>query len=258
MSKKAMKLALEALEYHQEQTRPIAKTKKTIAFLRAEIAKQECNCKQGQQCHICDPITIAKQEQGEPVAWYTEDHLTDRSATTYSKDMVYRWECKGWPVTPLYLAPPPCPTCEELAKQEQGEPVAVAWAAFTEACQRVSSPEQSGELRDAIDRMTDAMMERDERAVTPDYVQGHKDGCEWSARLAEASDPRTGDWLYDDPHELAKALRKGPDFGDLDTSPQQRTWVGLTDEEIRACITSNKYAFEIVRAAEAKLKEKNA
>jgi hypothetical protein len=34
-------------------------------------------------------------------------------------------------------------------------------------------------------------------------------------------------------------------------------WVGLTDEEIRACIASNKYAFEIVRAAEAKLKEKN-
>ena len=42
----------------------------------------------------------------EPVAWHTEDHLTDRSATTYSKDMAYRWECKGWPVTPLYTTPP--------------------------------------------------------------------------------------------------------------------------------------------------------
>jgi hypothetical protein len=37
----------------------------------------------------------------------------------------------------------------------------------------------------------------------------------------------------------------------------KREWVGLTDEEIRACIQSNKYAFEIVRGAEAKLKEKN-
>jgi hypothetical protein len=37
----------------------------------------------------------------------------------------------------------------------------------------------------------------------------------------------------------------------------QRTWVGLTDEEIRACIASEKYAFEIVRTAEAKLKAKN-
>ena len=44
--------------------------------------------------------------QQEPVAWHTEDHLTDRSATTYSKEMVYRWECKGWPVTPLYTTPP--------------------------------------------------------------------------------------------------------------------------------------------------------
>jgi hypothetical protein len=37
----------------------------------------------------------------------------------------------------------------------------------------------------------------------------------------------------------------------------QRQWVGLTDDEIRSCIASEKYAFEIVRAAEAKLKEKN-
>ena len=37
----------------------------------------------------------------------------------------------------------------------------------------------------------------------------------------------------------------------------KREWVGLTDEEIRVCIASNKYAFEIVRAAEAKLKQKN-
>ena len=50
-------------------------------------------------------MALSQPEQ-EPVAWHTEDHLTDRSATTYSKDMVYRWECKGWPVTPLYTTPP--------------------------------------------------------------------------------------------------------------------------------------------------------
>ncbi|EPS1598991.1 DUF551 domain-containing protein [Klebsiella pneumoniae] len=44
-----------------------------------------------------------------------------------------------------------------------------------------------------------------------DYLQGHKDGLEWAARLAEANHPETGDWLYDDPIELAKAIRKGPD-----------------------------------------------
>nr|WP_220674827.1 DUF551 domain-containing protein [Klebsiella pneumoniae] len=45
-----------------------------------------------------------------------------------------------------------------------------------------------------------------------DYLQGHKDGLEWAARLAEANHPETGDWLYDDPIELAKAIRKGPDM----------------------------------------------
>ena len=45
-----------------------------------------------------------------------------------------------------------------------------------------------------------------------DYLQGHKDGLEWAAQLAEANHPQTGDWLYDDPIDLAKAIRKGPDM----------------------------------------------
>lgn len=45
-----------------------------------------------------------------------------------------------------------------------------------------------------------------------DYLQGHKDGLEWAAQLAEANHPEAGDWLYDDPIELAKAIRKGPDM----------------------------------------------
>lgn len=45
-----------------------------------------------------------------------------------------------------------------------------------------------------------------------DYLQGHKDGLEWAAQLAEANNPQTGDWLYDDPIDLAMAIRKGPDM----------------------------------------------
>ncbi|MHB6029526.1 DUF551 domain-containing protein [Klebsiella pneumoniae] len=48
-----------------------------------------------------------------------------------------------------------------------------------------------------------------------DYLQGHKDGLEWAAQLAEANHPQTGDWLYDDPVDLAKAIRKGPDIPEL-------------------------------------------
>ncbi|EMB0720428.1 DUF551 domain-containing protein, partial [Escherichia coli] len=51
-----------------------------------------------------------------------------------------------------------------------------------------------------------------------DYLQGQKDGLEWAAQLAEANHPQTGDWLYDDPLELAKAIRKGPDMPEFDGS----------------------------------------
>ena len=64
-----------------------------LTAIKAGIGEAEC----------LNPDTNLEQE---PVGWHTEDHLTDRSATTYSKDMAYRWECKGWPVTPLYTSPP--------------------------------------------------------------------------------------------------------------------------------------------------------
>lgn len=58
-----------------------------------------------------------------------------------------------------------------------------------------------------------AAMDSSESVELPlDYLQGHKDGLEWAAKLVEANHPETGDWLYDDPIELAKAIRKGPDM----------------------------------------------
>lgn len=65
----------------------------------------------------------------------------------------------------------------------------------------------------ALARMALAAMDSSESVELPlDYLQGHKDGLEWAAQLAEANHPETGDWLYDDPIELAKAIRKGPDM----------------------------------------------
>ena len=61
-------------------------------------------------------------------------------------------------------------------------------------------------------RMALAAMASESGCLPLDYLQGHKDGLEWAARLAEANHPETGDWLYDDPIELAKAIRKGPDM----------------------------------------------
>ena len=55
----ALRIALEALEYHQEQTRPIGKTQIAIATLREIIDGSkiaDCECSQGQVCHVCDPV----------------------------------------------------------------------------------------------------------------------------------------------------------------------------------------------------------
>nr|ELA1953874.1 DUF551 domain-containing protein [Klebsiella variicola] len=74
-----------------------------------------------------------------------------------------------------------------------------------------------------------AAMDNSESVEMPlDYLQGHKDALEWAAKLAEANHPETGDWLYDDPIELAKAIRKGPDMPPAqpaaDSEPVAWTW----------------------------------
>lgn len=38
----------------------------------------------------------------EAVAWYTDDHLSDRSATTWDPETAARWEAKGWKVWMLH------------------------------------------------------------------------------------------------------------------------------------------------------------
>ncbi|HHZ8710660.1 TPA: DUF551 domain-containing protein [Klebsiella pneumoniae] len=70
---------------------------------------------------------------------------------------------------------------------------------------------QCGEAS-ALARMALTAMDSEPVELPLDYLQGRKDGLEWAARLAEANHPDTGDWLYDDPIELAKAIRKGPDM----------------------------------------------
>ncbi|EFH5707523.1 DUF551 domain-containing protein [Escherichia coli] len=80
-----------------------------------------------------------------------------------------------------------------------------------------------------------------------DYLQGQKDGLEWAAQLAEANHPQTGDWLYDDPLELAKAIRKGPDMPEFDgpTPVTPDGWISCSERmpEIRQTVIGwNGYA----------------
>ncbi|HEJ1014362.1 TPA: DUF551 domain-containing protein [Escherichia coli] len=102
-------------------------------------------------------------------------------------------------VTPIYTAPPApvsVPAAMEIDDDfdsafEHGK--AVGWNAYRAAMLQAEPVSNSDEL-------------------PLDYLQGHKDGLEWAAQLAEANHPQTGDWLYDDPIDLARAIRKGPDM----------------------------------------------
>ncbi|HEE1740635.1 TPA: DUF551 domain-containing protein [Klebsiella pneumoniae] len=68
------------------------------------------------------------------------------------------------------------------------------------------------EILKRVARMALTAMDSEPFELPLDYLHGHNDGLEWAAQLAEANHPETGDWLYDDPIELAKAIRKGPDM----------------------------------------------
>ncbi|EHQ9248699.1 DUF550 domain-containing protein [Salmonella enterica] len=82
---------------------------------------------------------------------------------------------------------------------------------------RETGRQDAGSAMEAWNACRAAMLQGGEPVSNHDelalyYLQGQKDGLEWAAQLAEANHPLTGDWLYDDPLELAKAIRKGPDM----------------------------------------------
>lgn len=141
-------------------------------------------------------IALASLE-AEPVAWLlsgggAKNHVSFDSGNAYADPLRE--------VTPLYTAPPApvyVPAAMEMdddfdSSFEHGK--AVGWNAYRAAMLQGAEP----------------VNQNDELPL--DYLQGHKDGLEWSAQLAEANHPQTGDWLYDDPIELARAIRKGPDM----------------------------------------------
>ncbi|HEE9988575.1 TPA: DUF551 domain-containing protein [Citrobacter freundii] len=125
--------------------------------------------------------------------------------------------------TPLYAAPQlpqpavlSVPAAMEMDDDfdsafEHGK--AVGWNAYRAAMLQAEPASNSDEL-------------------PPDYLQGHKDGLEWAAQLAEANHPQTGDWLYDDPIELARAIRKGPDMPTVQDGNSPVTpdgWIPVSD-----------------------------
>ncbi|MGS7425537.1 hypothetical protein ACVMJD_17865 [Klebsiella pneumoniae] len=115
-----------------------------------------------------------------------------------------------------------------------------SWREIYGAGSNVMLPAEEAE---ELASMALAAMDSEPVEMPLDYLQGHKDGLEWASQLAEANHPETGDWLYDDPIELAKAIRKGPDMPPAqpvaDSEPVAWTWQHVkqwhvTNDEERA------------------------
>lgn len=105
------------------------------------------------------------------------------------------------PVNQTYKLPPNSFADDELMGMAHGDnPVANAYRELLEF-RRNAAGGNSGQPVTVTDEK-----------LPLDYLQGQKDGLEWAAQMAEANHPETGDWLYDDTLELAKAIRKGPDM----------------------------------------------
>lgn len=149
-------------------------------------------------------------------------------------------------VIPVYAAAP-----ASVVPDNASEPLAYAYKELTPEIMRNHlavferygiAPNDSSTtiqaLRIALDGIerSDAMLHGAEPAsnheeLPLDYLQGQKDGLEWAAQLAEANHPQTGDWLYDDPLELAKAIRKGPDMPEFDgpTPVTPDSWINCSE-----------------------------
>lgn len=148
-------------------------------------------------------ITLASLE-AEPVAYIIQDSDARsrgekgilRYFANISDEDINEYEIT---VTPLYAAPPETVSVPDAMEMdddfdsafEHGK--AVGWNAYRAAMLQAEPVSNSDEL-------------------PLDYLQGLKDGLEWAAQLAEANHPQTGDWLYDDQIDLARAIRKGPDM----------------------------------------------
>lgn len=124
---------------------------------------------------------------------------SDDTWSDVDEDEMIRLSSDGEDTRTLYTAPPApvsVPAAMEMDDDfdsafEHGK--AVGWNAYRAAMLQAEPVSNSDEL-------------------PLDYLQGHKDGLEWAAQLAEANHPQTGDWLYDDQIDLAMAIRKGPDM----------------------------------------------
>ncbi|HCO5937764.1 TPA: DUF551 domain-containing protein [Escherichia coli] len=145
-------------------------------------------------------IALASLE-AEPVAWMRDD----ADGREYNARNEFSGGGRG---VPLYATPP-----APVVPEEKPMPNPLSMYAV-DAVAAIAEVRGWNACRAAMLHSAEPASNHEELPL--DYLQGQKDGLEWAAQLAEANHPQTGDWLYDDPLELAKAIRKGPDMPEFD------------------------------------------
>lgn len=149
------------------------------------------------QGNILSALRIALASlEAEPVAWMRDD-ADGREYNAHNE-----FSCGGRGI-PLYATPP-----APVVPEEKPMPNPISMYAV-DAVAAIAEVRGWNACRAAM-LHAEPVSNSDELPL--DYLQGHKDGLEWAAQQAEANHPQTGDWLYDDPIELARAIRKGPDM----------------------------------------------
>ncbi|EMV5504443.1 DUF551 domain-containing protein [Escherichia coli] len=160
-------------------------------------------------------IALAALE-AEPVAWMRDD----ADGREYNARNEFSG---GWGGVPLYATPP-----VPVVPEEKPMPNPLSMYAV-DAVAAIAEVRGWNACRAAMLHGAEPASNHEELPL--DYLQGQKDGLEWAAQLAEANHPQTGDWLYDDPLELAKAIRKGPDMPEFDGPTPVTTdgWISCSE-----------------------------
>ena len=92
-------------------------------------------------------------------------------------------------------------------------------------------------------------LERD--AIKEALAQPEQEPVAWRALVSKFPQGTGSDWVYVTKPIMKDSVHNQP----LYTTPPQRTWVGLTEDEAFAC--QGRDYFETYKAIEAKLKERN-
>ncbi|HGF5821926.1 TPA: DUF551 domain-containing protein [Escherichia coli] len=160
-------------------------------------------------------IVLASLE-AEPVAWMRDD----ADGREYNARNEFSGGGGG---VPLYATPP-----APVVPEEKPIPNPLSMYAV-DAVAAIAEVRGWNACRAAMLHSAEPASNHEELPL--DYLQGQKDGLEWAAQLAEANHPQTGDWLYDDPLELAKAIRKGPDMPEFDgpTPVNPDGWISCSE-----------------------------